>query len=559
MTNAMPSLQTLQALRANGAGHDLQAMIAEASAQPPHRCAAHLAELLGLPLIDANTLTSATPRFDLLPYAEAIADSCVLLQADPASPALTLAMADPTRLVMRERVTRRLAESSLACTEALAETAVIEALLARQADRQRALTQLAPAAERLDDAVDDAGISLASLAQDASPVVRLVNSTLYDALRMGASDIHLETTHDGLAVRYRIDGVLLHAASVPGLDTAEQSISRIKVLAELDIAERRIPQDGRFKATVQGREIDFRVSVMPSIHGEDAVLRVLDKRRDDNAGGRLSLDRLGHDAASVAAIRAITAMPHGLLLVTGPTGSGKSTTLYAALSELDNGEAKIITIEDPVEYELAGVLQIPVNDRKGLTFARGLRSILRHDPDKILVGEIRDGETAAIAVQAALTGHLVLTSVHANGALSVVDRFLHMGITPHSLAESLIGVVAQQLVRTLCPHCAQDATANDDLLGHSGLARTDITDWHLRAAGGCEHCHGTGYRGRRAVAEVLRLDDGIRDAILRQAPSGELRALARQAGFVSLRRAALALVAQGVTSLQEANRVTIAE
>ncbi|WP_019450090.1 GspE/PulE family protein [Cupriavidus sp. BIS7] len=559
MTNAMPSLQTLQALRANGAGHDLQAMIAEASAQPPHRCAAHLAELLGLPLVDANTLASATPRFDLLPYAEAIADGCVLLQADPASPALTLAMADPTRLVMRERVTRRMAESGLAYTEALAETAVIEALLASQADRQRALTQLAPPAERLDDAVDDAGISLASLAQDASPVVRLVNSTLYDALRMGASDIHLETTHDGLAVRYRIDGVLLHAASVPGLDTAEQSISRIKVLAELDIAERRIPQDGRFKATVQGREIDFRVSVMPSIHGEDAVLRVLDKRRDDNAGGRLSLERLGHDAATVAAIRAIAAMPHGLLLVTGPTGSGKSTTLYAALSELDNGEAKIITIEDPVEYELAGVLQIPVNDRKGLTFARGLRSILRHDPDKILVGEIRDGETAAIAVQAALTGHLVLTSVHANGALSVVDRFLHMGITPHSLAESLIGVVAQQLVRTLCPHCMQDATATDDLLRHSGLARTDITDWHLRAACGCEHCHGTGYRGRRAVAEVLRLDDGIRDAILRQAPSGELRALARQAGFVSLRRAALTLVAQGVTSLQEANRVTIAE
>jgi len=555
----MPSLQTLQALRANGAGHDLQAMIAEASAQPPHRCAAHLADLLGLPLVDADTLASATPRFDLLPYAEAIADGCVLLQADPASSALTLAMADPTRLVMRERVTRRMAESGLAYTEALAETAVIEALLASQADRQRALTQLAPAAERLDDAVDDAGISLASLAQDASPVVRLVNSTLYDALRMGASDIHLETTHDGLAVRYRIDGVLLHAASVPGLDTAEQSISRIKVLAELDIAERRIPQDGRFKATVQGREIDFRVSVMPSIHGEDAVLRVLDKRRDDNAGGRLSLERLGHDAATVAAIRAIAAMPHGLLLVTGPTGSGKSTTLYAALSELDNGEAKIITIEDPVEYELAGVLQIPVNDRKGLTFARGLRSILRHDPDKILVGEIRDGETAAIAVQAALTGHLVLTSVHANGALSVVDRFLHMGITPHSLAESLIGVVAQQLVRTLCPHCAQDTTANDGLLRHSGLARTDITDWHLRAACGCEHCHGTGYRGRRAVAEVLRLDDGIRDAILRQAPSGELRALARQAGFVSLRRAALTLVAQGVTSLQEANRVTIAE
>jgi len=555
----MPSLQTLQALRAASAGRDLQALIAEASAQPPHRCAAHLAELLGLPLIDANTLASATPRFDLLPYTEAAIDCCVMLQTDPASPALVLAMADPTRLVMRERLARRLAESGLSCTEALAETPAIEALLASQADRQRALTQLAPAAERSEEAAGDAGISLASLAQDASPVVRLVNSTLYDALRMGASDIHLETTHDGLVVRYRIDGVLLHAASVPGVQTAEQSISRIKVMAELDIAERRIPQDGRFTATVQGREIDFRVSIMPSIHGEDAVLRVLDKRRDDSAGERLSLERLGHDAGTVAAIRTITAMPHGLLLVTGPTGSGKSTTLYAALSELDNGEAKIITIEDPVEYELPGVLQIPVNDRKGLTFARGLRSILRHDPDKILVGEIRDGETAAIAVQAALTGHLVLTSVHANGALSVVDRFLHMGITPHSLVESLIGVVAQQLVRTLCPHCACECTATDVLLGQSGLVRADVAEWHMRAARGCEHCHGTGYRGRRAVAEVLRLDDSIRDAILRHAPSGELRALARQAGFVSLRRAALALVAQGITSMQEANRVTISE
>ncbi|MBV8272081.1 MAG: type II/IV secretion system protein [Cupriavidus sp.] len=559
MTQPMPSLQTLQTLRAGNAGRDLQALIAEASAQSPQRCAAHLADLLGLPLIDANTLASARPRFDLLPYAEAIADCCVLLQTDLASPALILAMADPTRLVMRERLARRMAESGLSCTEALTETAALQALLASQADRQRALTQLAPATERTEETPGDAGISLASLAQDASPVVRLVNSTLYDALRMGASDIHLETTHDGLAVRYRIDGVLLPAASVSGIQTAEQSISRVKVMAELDIAERRIPQDGRFKAIVQGREIDFRVSIMPSIHGEDAVLRVLDKRRDDSGAERLSLERLGHDADTVAAIRAIAAMPHGLLLVTGPTGSGKSTTLYAALSELDNGEAKIITIEDPVEYELPGVLQIPVNDRKGLTFARGLRSILRHDPDKILVGEIRDGETAAIAVQAALTGHLVLTSVHANGALSVVDRFLHMGITPHSLVESLIGVVAQQLVRTLCPHCACETTATDELLSQSGLVRAGVADWCMRAARGCEHCHGTGYRGRRAVAEVLRLDDSIRDAILRHAPSAELRALARQAGFVSLRRAALALVAQGITSLQEANRVTVSE
>ncbi|RZT31265.1 GspE/PulE family protein [Cupriavidus agavae] len=556
----LPSLLALHALRAAAPEQDLQTRIAETSHVDAETAARHLAGLFRLPLLDTAALAAAAPRFDLLPYACAIQRHCLLVQTAPDSPLLTLALGDPTRIAERERIARRLAQGGHAYVEAVVPSAALQATLALHGDRQRALAQIATdATPDPETTPGDGGISLASLAQDTSPVVRLVNSTLYDALRMAASDVHMETLPDGLAVRYRVDGVLLHAAAMPGHDVAEQAISRIKVMAELDIAERRIPQDGRFKAIVAGREVDFRVSVMPSIHGEDAVLRVLDKRRGNAEGTPLRLDGLGHDAHAVAAIRALAAMPHGLLLVTGPTGSGKSTTLYAALSELDTGQEKIITIEDPVEYEVPGVLQIPVNDRKGLTFARGLRSILRHDPDKILVGEIRDGETAAIAVQAALTGHLVLTSVHANGAFSVLDRFLHMGITPHSLVESLIGVVAQQLVRTVCPHCARDASADAALLARSGLQASDIAGWTLREGSGCEACHDTGYLGRRPVAEVLRINDRLRDAMLRQAPSGEQRAIAREAGFLSLRQATVALAARGITTLQEANRVTFAE
>nr|WP_315597132.1 GspE/PulE family protein [uncultured Cupriavidus sp.] len=561
----LPSLHQLYALRMRSPEADLQMLVAKAAGVDGDAAAAHVAKLLRLPVLDATALIAATPRFDLLPYADAMRHGCLLAPMDTASatPMLTLVLTDPTQLAIRERLARQLASAGQPYIEAVVASAAMEAALAVHGTRQRALPQVAAGPDEAHQGDAGPGISLASLAQDTSPVVRLVNSTLYDALRVAASDIHLEMLPEGLAVRYRVDGVLLHAATVQGHDTAEQAISRIKVLAELDIAERRIPQDGRFKATVAGREVDFRVSVMPSIHGEDAVLRVLDKQRGASDGARLRLDRLGHANHAVNAIRALAAMPHGLLLVTGPTGSGKSTTLYATLSELDTGQDKIITIEDPVEYEVPGILQIPVNDRKGLTFARGLRSILRHDPDKILVGEIRDGETAAIAVQAALTGHLVLTSVHANGAFSVLDRFLHMGITPHSLVESLIGVVAQQLVRTVCPHCAQevvvDAVADEALLIRSGLSRTDVADWQWRAGRGCDACHGTGYLGRRPVTEVLRIDDRQRDAMLRQAPSAAQRRIAREGGFRSLRHATLELVAHGVTTLQEANRVTFTE
>ncbi|WP_374349991.1 GspE/PulE family protein, partial [Chitinimonas sp.] len=381
-----------------------------------------------------------------------------------------------------------------------------------------------------------------------------VNSTLFDGLRYEASDIHLETTPAGLVVKFRVDGVLIEVATLANPSLAEQVISRVKVLADLDIAERRIPQDGRFRISVQGRDIDIRVSIMPSIHGEDAVLRILDKQALIDQLQRLTLDTLGFDAHTVALLRRLAAEPYGMLLVTGPTGSGKTTTLYAALTEINTGKDKLITIEDPVEYQLNGVLQIPVNEKKGLTFAVGLRSILRHDPDKILVGEIRDPETAQIAVQSALTGHLVFTSVHANNTFDVIGRFMHMGVDPYSFVSSLTGVVAQRLVRQNCPHCAAPYTPSEELLAFSNL--TDIRDYRFMAGKGCSHCRGTGFKGRRAVAEVLKLSDDVREMIIGRATIRALKEQARLEGTRFLRDVALDLVKAGHTTLEEVNRVT---
>ena len=395
-------------------------------------------------------------------------------------------------------------------------------------------------------------ISLSSIARDDNPVVRLVNSMLFDALQSRASDIHVETTPAGLVIKYRIDGVLQQMGQASGMEMAEQALSRIKVLSELDIGERRVPQDGRFKMKIQGREVDFRVSIMPSIHGEDAVLRILDKSQ---RGESLSLASLGLAADTIARIRVLASEPYGMLLVTGPTGSGKSTTLYAALSETNTGEKKIITIEDPVEYELPGVLQIPVNDKKGLTFARGLRSILRHDPDTILVGEIRDGETAGIAVQAALTGHLVMSSVHANSAFSVLERFTYMDVDPASFVEALNGVVAQRLVRRICSDCGEDAEPDADIARLAHLPAAQLKQGHYRVGKGCEACRHTGYRGRLALAEVLTVTDSIKEGLLNRSSASTLRELAREAGHVFIRDIALAHAARGDTTLKEIHRV----
>lgn len=397
-------------------------------------------------------------------------------------------------------------------------------------------------------------LSLTSIQGESSPAVRLIDSTVFDALRLEASDIHIESLPQGMVIKFRIDGVLNKIAAVNNVSLAEQAIARIKVLAELDIGERRIPQDGRFRVASRGRDIDIRVSIMPSIHGEDAVLRVLDKKAVMDSVQRLTLDSLGFDGQTIQLLRRLAAEPYGMMLVTGPTGSGKTTTLYAALTEINRGEDKVITIEDPVEYQLPGVLQIPVNEKKGLTFAVGLRSILRHDPDKILVGEIRDPETAQIAVQSALTGHMVFTSVHANNTFDVIGRFMHMGVDPYNFVSSLTGVVAQRLVRQNCPHCVERVQVSGELLEESGIH--DPRNYVFSAGRGCPQCRNTGYKGRRAIAEVLRLTDEIRELIVARAPIRALKEQARQQGTRFLRDVALDLVKQGHSTLQEVNRVT---
>jgi general secretion pathway protein E len=400
-------------------------------------------------------------------------------------------------------------------------------------------------------------LTLGGIASEASPVIRLVNSVIFDALKAQASDIHLVSDPQGMAIQLRVDGVLDASGRIDSRETAEQVVSRIKVLSELDIAERRVPQDGRFQVRADGRDIDLRVSVMPAVHGEDAVIRVLDRQRLSNDMQGLRFEALGFDEYTLVQLRALSRLPYGLLLVTGPTGSGKTTTLYAALSEINDGLEKIVTIEDPVEYQLPGVVQIAVNEKRGLTFSRGLRSVLRHDPDKIMVGEIRDAETGQIAVQAALTGHLVFTTVHANSVFDVIGRMLHIGVDPYNLVSALNGVVAQRLVRMNCTHCAQPVQV--DLTGRSPQERAQLEGAVLQAGRGCGHCRGTGYRGRRAVAEVLILDDTLRDAIAQRQSIAAIKAGARARNMRSLRSNALDLVAQGLTTLTELDRVTFAD
>ena len=511
-----------------------------------------LARALHYPFLETAELMAATPSFDHIGLSRALQRQCVGLRVDGVE---RVVLADPFDTALLQWLEHHLPHG---VPLALAAQGDLKALLGRAEQDAKAIDAAAadsgPAA---DTQARGEEISLVGIAEDASPVVRLVNSTLYDGLKSGASDIHFESGAGGMEVKYRIDGVLVPAVRVASAADAEQAISRIKVLAELDIAERRVPQDGRFRVSVGGRTTDLRVSIMPSIHGEDAVLRILDKRQLVRSGGRLTLDLLGFDEAALKRVRRLAAAPYGMLLVTGPTGSGKTTTLYAAISETLSGQDKVVTIEDPVEYELAGVLQIPVNEKKGLTFARGLRSILRHDPDRIMVGEIRDAETAEIAVQSALTGHLVLSTVHANSVFDVFSRFTHMGIDPHALTAALNGIWAQRLVRTVCAHCAVPAAPRAEDLEQLGLVEANLTGATLRAGVGCGDCRGTGYRGRRAIAEILILNDRLRELIVQRASVLALKEEARRGGTRLLRDAALALALEGHTTLEEVLRVTL--
>ncbi|HNU82188.1 MAG TPA: GspE/PulE family protein, partial [Thermoanaerobaculia bacterium] len=409
---------------------------------------------------------------------------------------------------------------------------------------------------------DEAGeevLSIDRISADSSPIIKLIDSTLFNAIQRRASDIHIESRDHEVVIKYRIDGVLYQAMEPIDKRYHQTIISRIKVMSELDIAEKRIPQDGRFKLRLTGRTIDFRVSIMPSVHGEDCVIRILDKESMSKEFSNLRLDILGFDDETLRKLRKFIREPYGMVLVTGPTGSGKTTTLYACLSEIASPEDKIITIEDPVEYQLKGITQIPVNEKKGLTFARGLRSILRHDPDKVMVGEIRDEETASIAIQSALTGHLVFTTVHANNVVDVLGRFLNMNVDLYNFVSALNCVLAQRLVRRICPHCKRPARISRTALEESGLSPSLYADQVFYEGAGCLECNGTGFLGRLAVSELLDLSDRIRELILERRPGSEIKRAAKGEGMRFLRESALEKVLQGVTTLREINKVTFVD
>jgi type IV pilus assembly protein PilB len=438
----------------------------------------------------------------------------------------------------------------------------VEEILQRSESAQRVLDE-ATEDFRLQLVQDDDGgeevLSIDRITADTSPTIKLVDSTIFNAIQRRASDIHIETRETEVIIKYRIDGILYQAMEPIDKRHHQTIISRIKVMSELDIAEKRIPQDGRFKLRFEGRNIDFRVSIMPSVHGEDAVIRILDKESMNKEFKNLRLDILGFDDESILKIRKFIREPYGMVLVTGPTGSGKTTTLYACLSEIQSSEDKIVTIEDPVEYQLRGITQIPVNEKKGLTFARGLRSILRHDPDKIMVGEIRDEETAQIAVQSALTGHLVFTTVHANNVVDVLGRFLNMKVDLYNFVSALNCVLAQRLVRKICSHCREPVRPSLQLLEESGLDPKLYADHEFFEGMGCIECNGTGFLGRTAISELLDLSDRIRELILERRPASEIKKAAQEEGMLFLRESALERVLAGVTTLREINKVTFVD
>jgi type IV pilus assembly protein PilB len=474
---------------------------------------------------------------------------------------LVVAMNDPNNLPANdelEMILKRPLEISVSTSSA------IQSVLKRSGGSEQAMHAVAEdfrlhLVKERDDGREEEALSLESIDKDESPIVKLMHTTLFDALERRASDIHIRSTDRNVLIKYRIDGVLYPAAEPIDVKFHSAIVSRVKVMSDLDIAERRVPQDGRFKLRTGGKTVDFRVSILPSAFGEDVVIRILDKESISAGVNALRLDSLGFDENDLRRFRKSIREPYGMVLVTGPTGSGKTTTLYAAITEINTGEDSMITIEDPVEYQLRDVVQIPVNEKKGLTFARGLRSILRHDPDKIMVGEIRDAETGQIAVQSALTGHLVFTTVHANNAFDVLGRFLNMGIEPYNFVSSLNCILAQRLVRILCPHCKRPVSLSRKELEESALDYERYKDHRFYETVGCKECNNIGFRGRKSVTEFLDLSDHIRELILEKRPSSEIRKAAVAEGMTPLRQSALAKVFAGETTLKEINRVTFIE
>ncbi|MBK9373666.1 MAG: type II/IV secretion system protein [Holophagales bacterium] len=519
--------------------------------------AREVARRLGIPFVDLWTfrvdpvLFKSVPlewmlRFEFVPESEE-------------NGVLTIVMTDPTDVVRRDElealVKRRLRMK-------VGSRAAMQEILQKSESTQRVLEEATEEFRMQVVREDEEGqevLTIDRIAADASPIIKLVDSVLFNAIQRRASDIHIETQENVVVIKYRIDGVLYPAMEPIDKKHHQTIVSRIKVMSELDIAEKRIPQDGRFKIRVKGRTIDFRVSIMPTVHGEDVVIRILDKESANAEFKNLRLDVLGMDPETMKRLRKFIREPYGMVLVTGPTGSGKTTTLYACLSEIQSVEDKIVTIEDPVEYQLRGITQIPVNEKKGLTFARGLRSILRHDPDKVMVGEIRDEETAQIAVQAALTGHLVFTTVHANNVVDVLGRFLNMKVELYNFVSALNCILAQRLVRKICPHCKTPMEPTKQLLDESALTVAEIAGVTFYEGRGCIECNGTGFYGRMAITELLDLSDRIRGLILDRRPAAEIKKAAKEEGMAFLRESALKKVFRGETTLKEINKVTFVD
>ena len=547
-----------------GAPVEDKTLAEELEHQPPEvRAAKELASRYRLQFIELLPKNQESPvdytLFNEIPVDLMVRHQFLPLKRDGRG--LHLAMADPTDLERLDELANTL---HTRIVPHVATAGAIEVILRRGDATQRVL-QEAASGFRIslvrETETGEEVLDLDRLATDSemSPIIKLVDTIIYNAMESRASDIHIETRDTEVQVKYRIDGALY--AKVDPIDLAyhQTLISRIKVMSELDIAERRVPQDGRFRVRYKGRNVDFRVSIMPTIHGEDAVIRILDKEQINDAFKNLNLDVVGFAEEDLRKFRHYIAEPYGMVLVTGPTGSGKTTTLYAALNEIRNEEDKIVTIEDPVEYQLHGITQIPVNEKKGLTFDRGLRSILRHDPDKIMVGEIRDTETAQIAIQSALTGHLVFTTVHANNVIDVIGRFLNMGVEPYNFVSSLNCVLAQRLIRMLCPYCKRGQPATEVELQESGLRPEEHRETIFYSNVGCDACNHTGYRGRTAIHELLDLSDNIREMIVERRPGSEVRRAAVAEGLTSLRESALKKVLAGVSTLHEINRVTFVE
>ncbi len=516
-----------------------------------------LAERLGLPYDPLDEFHVDPELFRTIPVEVMLRYQFLPLRSD--AEVLHVVMADPSNVVNVNEVELSLARS---LEVAVGPANRIADILEKSESTQRVLDEASEgfSMQLVQEAEDgEEVLSIDSITADSSPIIRLVDSILFNAIQRRASDIHIETQDREVIVKYRIDGVLYQA--MKSIDKRHHStiVSRIKVMSELDIAEKRIPQDGRFKVRFSGRTIDFRVSIMPTVHGEDAVIRILDKESTNAEFKTLNLDVLGFEDDTKRQLRKFINEPYGMVLVTGPTGSGKTTSLYACLSEIRSTEDKIVTIEDPVEYQLKGITQIPVNEKKGLSFARGLRSILRHDPDKVMVGEIRDEETAQIAVQSALTGHLVFTTVHANNVVDVIGRFLNMKVDLYNFVAALNCVLAQRLVRRICVHCKRPAQISDVMLEDSGLDPDRYRDFTFYEGGGCIECNGTGYRGRLAIVELLNLSDNIRQLILDRRSAAEIKRAAKAEGMRFLRESALQKVFAGETSLHDINKVTFVE